>query len=102
MTDALKSSLHETVNLMTNEQDDDHSANALTIQTLQREIKDLKDIVMQLTRTQTPANQAPAAGLTGGAHMRALIVSLRRKDIETKQRCRIKWEDRTDSVLLND
>ena len=60
MTNALKNSLYETVNIMTSDQEDDQlTANAVTIQSLQREIKDLKNIVAQLTNTPTPTQMQP-------------------------------------------
>ena len=60
MTNALKNSLYETVNIMTNDQDNDQlTANAVTIQSLQREMKDLKDIVAQLTNNQTQTQMQP-------------------------------------------
>ena len=51
MTNALKNSLYQTVNMMTNEEETDHSANAVTMQSLQKEIAELKKII---TTLQTP------------------------------------------------
>ena len=60
MTNALKNSLYETVNIMTSDQEDDQlTANAVTIQSLQREIKDLKEIVAQLTTHQPQTHMRP-------------------------------------------
>ena len=60
MTTALTNSLYETVNMMTTEQEQNNlTANAVTIQSLQKEVQDLKLLVQQLTNAKQSQNNAP-------------------------------------------
>ena len=56
MTDQIKNSIFDTVNMMATEQESNEtmSANALTIQSLQREIEELRKVVAQLTKNNAP------------------------------------------------
>ena len=55
ITDSLKCSIYETVNLMSSDQEPDNlTANAVTVQSLQNEIRELKDIIAQLAKAQAP------------------------------------------------
>ena len=60
ISETLRSSIYDTVNLITNDQETEQlTANAVTIQSLQKEIMDLKNIVAQLTTNQTQLQVQP-------------------------------------------